>query len=81
MNIPVVRKPVQAVLKNCKIQPNIGKNINNGQNQTIRSVLLPSNCQKTMISSPKNSSDYRLFLKPVNIQSQVSQINLYSVIY
>lgn len=73
MKIPIAQKP-GTVLTHSNLQPNIDSNIRIGQHQTIRSVILPPNYRKAMISSPRKGVDYRLILKPVNIQSQVSQI-------
>lgn len=37
------------------------------KNKTISSVILPSNYQSSMLTTPGRSGDYRLILKPVNI--------------
>ncbi|CAI6354004.1 unnamed protein product [Macrosiphum euphorbiae] len=70
MQIPISQKPGTILTRN-NSQPNIENNIRIGQHQTIRSVILPSNYRAAMVSSPQRGVDYRLILKPVNIQSQV----------
>lgn len=70
MQIPISQKPGTILTRN-NSQPNIENNIRIGQHQTIRSVILPSNYRTAMVSSPRRGVDYRLILKPVNIQSQV----------
>lgn len=76
MQIPIGQKP-GTILTRGNLQPNIENNVRIGQQQqTIRSVILPSNYRAAMVSSPRRGVDYRLILKPVNIQSQVSKINL-----
>ncbi|XP_022168909.1 uncharacterized protein LOC111032763 isoform X2 [Myzus persicae] len=70
MQIPISQKPGTILTRN-NSQPSIDNNIRIGQHQTIRSVILPSNYRATMVSSPRRGVDYRLILKPVNIQSQV----------
>jgi len=72
MQIPISQKPGTILTRN-NTQPNNENNIRIGQHQTIRSVILPSNYRAAMVSSPRRGVDYRLILKPVNIQSQVSQ--------
>ncbi|XP_050438305.1 uncharacterized protein LOC126844276 isoform X2 [Adelges cooleyi] len=70
MSIPLTQKPA-TVLARGGPHPTID-NIRIGpqQHQTIRSLILPSNYRATMVS-PRRGVDYRLILKPVNIQSQV----------
>jgi len=72
MQIPISQKP-GTILARSNSQPNIDNNIRIGQHQTIRSVILPTNYRTAMVSSPRRGVDYRLILKPVNLQSQVSQ--------
>lgn len=76
MQIPIAQKP-GTILTRGTLQPNMENNVRIGQQQqTIRSVILPSNYRAAMVSSPRRGVDYRLILKPVNIQSQVSKIHL-----
>lgn len=44
------------------------------KNKTIPSVILPSNYQSSMLSTPGRGGDYRLILKPVNIFRKLTNI-------
>lgn len=72
MQIPIAQKPGN-IINRTNSQSSIESNINNirigQQHQTIKSVILPPN-YRTMMSSPQKGVDYKLILKPVNIQSQ-----------
>lgn len=71
MQIPTTQKQ-ETILTCNNSQPDIENNIRFGHHQTIRSIILPSNYRTAMVSSPQKGVDYRLILKPVNIQSPVS---------
>lgn len=68
MQIPISQKPGTIITRG-NSQPSVGQ-----QNPTIRSVILPSNYRTAMVSTPRKGVDYRLILKPVNIQLIISQI-------
>lgn len=82
VQIPIAQKPA-SILTRANLQPNTeSNNINNiriGQqpNPSIRSVILPANYRTAMVSSPQKSVDYRLILKPVNIQSPQTNVCTY----
>lgn len=73
MQIPIAQKSGN-IISRTNSQSSIESNINNirigQQHQTIKSVILPPNYRTAMMSSPQKGVDYRLVLKPVNIQSQ-----------
>lgn len=60
MQIPMAQKPGTILTRN-NSQQSIGQ-----PNQTIRSVIIPSNYRAAMVS-PRKGLDYRLILKPVSI--------------
>lgn len=68
MQIPIPQKP-GTILTRGNTQPSVGQ-----QHPTIRSVILPSNYRAAMVSTPRKGVDYRLILKPVNIQLQIRQL-------
>lgn len=73
LQIPIAQKPGN-IISRTNSQPSIESNINNirigQQHQTIKSVILPPNYRTAVMSSPQKGIDYKLILKPVNIQSQ-----------
>lgn len=71
MQIPTTQKQ-ETIFTYNNSKPDTENNICLGHHQTIRSIILPSNYRTTMVSSPQKGVDYRLILKPVNIQSPVS---------
>lgn len=78
LQIPITQKP-GSILTRANLQPSTEtNNINNirigQQHPTIRSVILPANYRTAMVSSPQRGVDYRLILKPVNIQSPQTNV-------
>lgn len=67
MQIPISQKP-GTIITRTNSPINIENNVRFGQQQTVRSVILPSNYRSAMVSSPRKGVDYRLILKPVSIQ-------------
>lgn len=75
MQIPMSQKP-GTILTRGNLQPNFENNIRIGQQHpTIRSLIIPPG-YRPVVSSPRRGVDYRLILKPVNTQLQVSKIKL-----
>ncbi|XP_050530241.1 uncharacterized protein LOC126899395 [Daktulosphaira vitifoliae] len=70
VQIPITQKS-GTILSRGNQHPSTDSNVRVGQQQhQIRSLILPPNYRATMVS-PRRGLDYRLILKPVNIQPQV----------
>lgn len=70
LQIPISQKP-RTIINQSNSQLNT-ENIRGQQQQTIRSIILPSNYRTAMVSGPRKGADYKLVLKPVNLPPQVS---------
>lgn len=74
MQMTMAQKP-GTVITQGGTHPSTDNNVRIGQQQqTIRSVILPSNFRSTMVA-PRRGIDYRLVLKPVNVQSPANRVS------
>lgn len=74
MQIPLIQKPGTILTTNASRPNAVGQQIKS-QNQSIRSVILPSN-YRTATVSQQRGTDGKIVLNSINLPTQVSAVNI-----